>query len=94
MCLIKYEYKRIKIYRTLFIKKDIIFLLVLIYVDDIIVGSTNEKPCKEFLDLMSMGYEMNMMSEVTFILVLLIKQSKTQNFINLGKYVKRFFTKI
>ena len=36
-------------------------LLVQIYVDDIIFGSTNEKLCEKFSALMQSKYEMSMM---------------------------------
>jgi len=54
---------------TLFYKKqkdDI--LLVQIYVDDIIFGSTKDKYCKDFEELMKSEFEMSMMRELTFFL--------------------------
>lgn len=53
--------------KTLFYKhheNDII--LVQIYVDGIIFGSTNKKPCERFSNLMRNKYEMRMMSELSF----------------------------
>ena len=48
--------------KTLFMRqeKDDI-LLVQIYVDDIIFGSTNDALCKEFSDNMSKKFEISMM---------------------------------
>ena len=92
--LIKCGYVRGKIDSTLFIKKDKRdVILVQIYVDDIIFGSTNSDMCKEFSDLMTKSYEMSMMGELTFFLGLQVKQTKTGIFINQGKYVKDLLKK-
>jgi hypothetical protein len=66
--------------------KDI--LIVQIYVDDIIFGSTNENLCKEFSKTMQDEFEMIMMGEINFFLGLQIKQTKGGIFINQSKYVK------
>ncbi|KAI3702330.1 hypothetical protein L6452_28065 [Arctium lappa] len=47
-------------------KKDI--LLVQIYVDDIIFGSTKDQLCKEFEELMHKRFKMSSMGELTFFL--------------------------
>ena len=62
--------------KTLFTRqeKDDI-LLVQIYVDDIIFGSTNNDLCKEFSENMSKEFEMSMMGELNFFLGLQIRQS-------------------
>ncbi|NHX22274.1 reverse transcriptase domain-containing protein, partial [Escherichia coli] len=51
------------------------FIIVQIYVDDIIFGSTNIKLCERFSRLMQSKYEMSMMGELTFFLGLQIKQT-------------------
>ncbi|KAJ9536231.1 hypothetical protein OSB04_un000597 [Centaurea solstitialis] len=77
-----------KIDSTLFLKKyPKHILLVQIYVDDIIFGSTNPKLCEKFELLMKSEYKMSMMGELTFFLGLQIKQSEKGIFINQGKYV-------
>ncbi|KAJ9551930.1 hypothetical protein OSB04_015975 [Centaurea solstitialis] len=77
-----------KIDSTLFLKKyPKHILLVQIYVDDIIFGSTNPKLCEKFELLMKTEYKMSMMGELTYFLGLQIKQSKKGIFINQGKYV-------
>ena len=43
-------------------------LIVQIYVDDIIFGSTNEKLCKEFESYMQNEFEMSMMGELNYFL--------------------------
>nr|GFA02294.1 hypothetical protein [Tanacetum cinerariifolium] len=63
------NFQRGKIDQTLFIKRqkgDI--LLVQIYVDDIIFGSTNKDVCKAFEKLMKYKFQMSSMRELTFFL--------------------------
>ncbi|KAJ9555967.1 hypothetical protein OSB04_010581 [Centaurea solstitialis] len=79
---------------TLFLKKyPKHILLVQIYVDDIIFGSTNPKLCEKFELLMKSEYKMSMMGELTFFLGLQIKQSEKRIFINQGKYVHEMLKK-
>ncbi|GKA50045.1 putative ribonuclease H-like domain-containing protein [Tanacetum coccineum] len=69
-------FKRGKIDQTLFIKKqkgDI--LLVQVYVDDIIFGSTNKELCTAFEKLMKDKFQMSSMGELTFFLGLQIHMS-------------------
>jgi len=61
--------------KTLFIRKharDVI--LVQVYVDDIIFGSSNNSMCEEFVATMQGGFEMSMMGELTYFLGLQAKQ--------------------
>ncbi|GJY30807.1 retrovirus-related pol polyprotein from transposon TNT 1-94 [Tanacetum coccineum] len=67
-------FKRGKIDQTLFIKKqkgDI--LLVQVYVDDIIFGSTNKELCTGFEKLMKDKFQMSSMGELTFFLGLQVQ---------------------
>ncbi|KAK2382949.1 putative mitochondrial protein [Trifolium repens] len=85
--LIKNGYSRGKVDTTLFIKrkgKDV--LLVQIYVDDIIFGSTNPSLVKSFSSLMQGEFEMSMMGELTYFLGLQIKQLEEGTFIYQTKY--------
>nr|GEW78688.1 copia protein [Tanacetum cinerariifolium] len=80
---------------TLFIKKKgKHIMLIQIYVDDIIFGSTSLKYCTEFLDLMVKCFEMSMMGEMKFFLGLQVNQFSNGIFINQSKYIldmlKRF----
>jgi len=60
---------------TLFIKKEgKYFLLIHIYVNDIIFGSSDELLCKKFSKSMQEEFEMSMMGELTFFLSLQVKQ--------------------
>jgi hypothetical protein len=63
--LIENDFKRSQVDTTLFrrtLEKDI--LVVQIYVDDIIFGSSNASLCKEFSKLMQDEFEMSMMGEL------------------------------
>nr|GEX87087.1 ribonuclease H-like domain-containing protein [Tanacetum cinerariifolium] len=67
--LLENGFQRCKIDHTLFIKRqhdDI--LLVQIYVDDIVFGSTNKDLCKAFEKLMKDKFQMSSMVELTFFL--------------------------
>ena len=50
------------------------FIIVQIYVDDIIFGATNESLCKDLFNMMKSYFEMGMMREFKFFLRLQIKQ--------------------
>ncbi|GJX62001.1 retrovirus-related pol polyprotein from transposon TNT 1-94 [Tanacetum coccineum] len=80
---------------TLFIKKKgKHIMLIQIYVDDIIFGSTNPKYCMKFSELMVKHFEMSMMGEMKFFLGLQVNQFSNGIFINQSKYIldilKRF----
>jgi len=51
-------------------------LVVQIYVDDIIFGSTNENLCKAFESCMKEEFEMSMMGELNYFLGVQIKQRR------------------
>ncbi|GJW70493.1 putative ribonuclease H-like domain-containing protein [Tanacetum coccineum] len=90
----KHGYKRGTIDKTLFIrrnKKDI--MLVQVYVDDIIFGSTNKSWCEEFEALMQSRFQMSSMGELTFFLGLQVKQNKEGIFISQDKYVAEILKK-
>nr|GEU47531.1 putative ribonuclease H-like domain-containing protein [Tanacetum cinerariifolium] len=81
-------FQRGKIDQTLFIKRqkgDI--LLVQIYVDDIIFGSTNKDLCKAFKKLMKDKFQMSSIGELTFFLGLQVKKKKNGIFIIQDKYI-------
>ncbi|KAK6147709.1 hypothetical protein DH2020_018621 [Rehmannia glutinosa] len=68
-------------------------LLVQIYVDHIIFGSTNKEMCDKFSNLMQWKFEMSMMGELTFFLGLQVKQLKDGTFINQTKYTRDLMKK-
>src|SRR5207302_10000282 len=75
--LLKSHFKRGVIDKTLFFREHQGHLiLVQIYVDDIIFGSTNEKLCQKFSTLMQSKFEMSMMEELSYFLGLQIKQAR------------------
>ncbi|GJW91185.1 retrovirus-related pol polyprotein from transposon TNT 1-94 [Tanacetum coccineum] len=83
-----------KIDPTLFkIKYGEDILLVQIYVDDIIFGSTNPKYSKRFEKLMHSRFEMSLMGEMKFFLGLQIHQSPKGIFINQAKYALEILKK-
>ncbi|GKB31045.1 putative ribonuclease H-like domain-containing protein [Tanacetum coccineum] len=87
-------FKRGKIDQTLFIKKqkgDI--LLVHVYVDDIIFGSTNKELCTGFEKLMKDKFQMSSMGELTFFLGLQVQQKEDGIFISQDKYVDEILKK-
>ncbi|GJS59128.1 ribonuclease H-like domain-containing protein [Tanacetum coccineum] len=74
--LLKNGYRRGTIDKTLFIKKDKHdIILVQVYMDDIIFGSTKKSWCDDFEALMKSRFQMSSMGELTFFLGL---QSQTK----------------
>ncbi|GJW68633.1 retrovirus-related pol polyprotein from transposon TNT 1-94 [Tanacetum coccineum] len=87
--LIKHEYKMGMVDNTLFTKKKSSNLIIVqIYVDDIIFGSTCQDMCDEFAKIMHDEFEMSMMGELNFFLGLQIKQMEDDIFFNQSKYIK------
>ncbi|GJY45608.1 putative ribonuclease H-like domain-containing protein, partial [Tanacetum coccineum] len=87
-------FQRGKIDKTLFIrrvKSDI--LLVQVYVDDIIFGSTKKSLCIEFEKMMHKKFQMSSMGELTFFLGLQVKQKEDGIFISQDKYVTEILKK-
>ncbi|KAI3719408.1 hypothetical protein L6452_20305 [Arctium lappa] len=68
-------------------------LLVQIYVDDIICGSTKDQMCRDFEELMHKSFKMSSMGELTFFLGLQVKQQKDGIFISQSKYVQDILDK-
>ncbi|KAL8119211.1 hypothetical protein AgCh_016649 [Apium graveolens] len=60
----------------------------MIYVDDIIFGSTNSKLCEKFAKLMQSRYQMSMMGELSYFLGLQVKQTEEDTFICQSKYTR------
>ncbi|GKB36936.1 uncharacterized mitochondrial protein-like protein [Tanacetum coccineum] len=87
-------FQRGKIDKTLFIKRhkgDI--LLVQVYVDDIIFGSTKKELCNAFKKLMHENFHMSSIGELTFFLGLQVQQKKDGIFISQYKYVVEILKK-
>nr|GEZ11461.1 hypothetical protein [Tanacetum cinerariifolium] len=82
-------FQRGAIDQTLFIRRhrgD--FILVQVYVDDIIFGSSNPQLCREFEALMHEKFQMSAMGELNFFLGLQVLQKKDGIFLSQDKYGK------
>ena len=92
--LLKHEYSMGMVDNTLFTKKkDSNIIIIQIYVDDIIFGSTCQDMCDEFSKIMHDEFEMSMMGELNFFLGLQIKQLDDGIFFNQSKYIKEMLKK-
>nr|GFA68607.1 uncharacterized mitochondrial protein AtMg00810-like [Tanacetum cinerariifolium] len=68
-------------------------MLVQVYVDDIIFGSTKKSWCYEFMELMKNRFQISSMGELTFFLGLHVKQKEDGIFISQDKYVAEILKK-
>ncbi|GKD06963.1 putative ribonuclease H-like domain-containing protein, partial [Tanacetum coccineum] len=87
-------FRKGQIDKTLFIKRlkgDI--LLVQVYVDDIIFGSTKKSLCDEFEQIMHNRFQMSSIGELTFFLGLQVKKKEDGIFISQDKYVGEILKK-
>ncbi|GJS04798.1 ribonuclease H-like domain-containing protein [Tanacetum coccineum] len=90
----EHGYRRGTIDKTLFIKKDKKdIMLVQVYVDDILFGSTKKSWCDEFETLMKSRFQMSSMGELTLFLGLQVKQKPDGIFISQDKYVGEILNK-
>jgi hypothetical protein len=64
------------------------FLLVQIYIDDIIFGSSSHTLVSRFQEMMKNEFQMSMMEELTFFLGIQVKQMKEDILIHQAKYTK------
>jgi hypothetical protein len=72
--------------KTLFIlKHDTDFLLVQIYVDDIIFGACSHTLVFKFQEMVENEFQMSIMGELTFFLCIQVKQTKEGIFIHQAK---------
>ncbi|GJV58881.1 putative ribonuclease H-like domain-containing protein [Tanacetum coccineum] len=87
-------FQRGKIYKTLFIRRDKgDILLVQVYVDDIIFGSTKKSLCTEFKKMMHKKFQISFMGELTFFLGMQVKQKEDGIYISQDKYVTEILKK-
>jgi hypothetical protein len=70
------------------------FLLVQIYVDDIIFGSSSHSLASSFQEMMENEFQMSMMGELTFFLGTQVKQMKQGTFVHQAKYTKDLMKKL
>jgi hypothetical protein len=64
------------------------FLLVQIYVDDIVFGGSSHYLMSSFQQMMENEFQMSMMKELTFFLGIQVKQMKLGTFVHQAKYTK------
>jgi hypothetical protein len=75
--------------KTLFtLKHGNAFLLVHIYVDDIIFGGFSHTLVSSFQEMMEKEFQMSTMGELTFFLVIQVKKMKYDIFVHQAKYTK------
>ncbi|GKC98174.1 ribonuclease H-like domain-containing protein, partial [Tanacetum coccineum] len=87
-------FQRGKTDKTLFIRRDKgDILLVQVYVNDIIFGSTKKSLCTEFEKMMHKKFQIISMGELTFFLGLQVKQKEDRIFISQDKYVTEILKK-
>jgi hypothetical protein len=75
------------------LKNDTDFLLIQIYVDDIIFGGSSHTLVSRFQKIMENKFQMSMMGELTFFLGIQVKQTKEDIFIHQAKYMKELIKK-
>ncbi|GJS35214.1 retrovirus-related pol polyprotein from transposon TNT 1-94 [Tanacetum coccineum] len=91
--LIKHEYKGM-VDNTLFTKKKGSNLIIVqIYVDDIIFGSTCQELCDDFAKIIHNEFKMSMMGELNFFIGLQLKQMEDGIFFNQSKYILEMLKK-
>ncbi|GJV01353.1 uncharacterized mitochondrial protein-like protein [Tanacetum coccineum] len=87
-------FQRGKIDKTLFIKRDKgDIMLVQVYLDDIIFGSTKKSLCTEFKKMTRKKFQTKSIGELTFFLGLQVKQKEDRIFISQDKYVTEILKK-
>jgi hypothetical protein len=69
------------------------FLLVQIYVDDIIFGGSSHTLVSRFQKMMESEFQMSMIGELTFFLGIQVKQTKQGTFVHQAKYTKDLMKK-
>jgi hypothetical protein len=80
--------------KTLFtLNHDTDFLLVQIYVDDIIFGGSSYTLMSRFQEMVESEFQMSMMGELTFFLGIQVKQMKQGTFVHQAKYTKELMKK-
>jgi hypothetical protein len=69
------------------------FLLIQIYMDDIIFGGSSHTLVSKFQKMINNQFQMSMMGELTFFLVIQVKQIKEGIFMHQAKYTKDLMKK-
>jgi hypothetical protein len=86
MFLLEHGYVMGSVDKTLFtLNHGTDFLLVQIYVDDIIFGGSSHTRVSRFQEMMESEFQMSMMGELTFFLGIQVKQMKQGTFVHHAK---------
>jgi hypothetical protein len=92
--LLEHKYVMGSVDKTLFtLNYDTDFLLVQIYVYDIIFDVSFHTLVSRFQEMMESEFQMSMMRELTFFLVIQVKQTKQDTFMHQAKYTKDLMKK-
>jgi isopentenyldiphosphate isomerase len=92
--LLEHGYVMENVDKTLFtLKHGNDFLLVQIYVDDIVFSGSSHSLVSSFQEMMENEFQMSMMGELTFFLGIQVKQMKQSTFIHQAKYMKDLMKK-
>jgi hypothetical protein len=92
--LLEYGYVIGSVDKTLFtLKHDTHFLLVQIYMDDIIFSGSSHTLVSRFQKMMENEFQMSMMGELIFFLGIQVKKTKEDIFIHQAKYMKDLMKK-
>jgi hypothetical protein len=80
--------------KTLFtLKHENDFLVVHIYVDDIIFGGSSHVLVSSFQEMMENEFQMSLMGALTFFFGIQVKQTKQVTFVHQAKYPKDLIKK-
>jgi hypothetical protein len=94
MFLLEHRYVMRSVDKTLFtLNHGTDFLLVQIYVDDIIFGGSSHTLVSRFQEMMEREFQMSLMGELTFFLGIQVKQMKQGTFVHQAKYTKDLMKK-
>jgi hypothetical protein len=94
MFLLEQGYVMGSVDKTLFtLNRGTNFLLVQIYVDDIIFGVSSHSLVSIFQKMMESEFQMSMMRELSFFLGIQVKQTKQGTFVHQAKYMKDLIKK-
>jgi hypothetical protein len=92
--LLEHEYVMGSVDKTLFtLNQGTGFLLIQIYVNDIIFGDTSHTLVSRFHKMVENKFQMSMMGELTFFLGIQVKQTKQGIFMHQAKYTKDLMKK-
>jgi hypothetical protein len=92
--LLEYGYIMESVDKTLFtFNHDTNFLLIQIYVDDIIFGGSSHTLVSRFQKMIESEFQISMMGELTFFLGIQVKQTKQGTFVHQAKYTNDLMKK-